>query len=130
MSRLLFAAFLSAGIVTGLTTAHAQNRQAELIARLKQELGGAFRVNAVQIDGKTLQVVVNDREIVQESYAALVVATCTHLGTEARQFTEVAFGNRFADQGYVFAAPAKCQEILKMAPEPQKAAILADTHEL
>jgi len=95
MSRLLFAAFLSAGIVTGLTTAHAQNRQAELIARLKQELGGAFRVNAVQIE-----------------------------------FTEVAFGNRFADQGYVFAAPAKCQEILKMAPEPQKAAILADTHEL
>src|SRR5262249_19787595 len=119
MGRFLSAAIVGTAVVTAVAAAQAQDRRVDLAARLKQELARTSQVNAVQIDGKTLQVVVNDREIYEENYRALVMATCTQLGREARQFTEIAFGNRFAEQGYVFTAPAKCDEILKMAPERQ-----------
>jgi hypothetical protein len=117
-------------MVAAATTTRAQDRLAQIAAKLRQELSDRFRVNALQVDGKSLQVVVNDREISDETYQALVTTTCAHLGADARQYTEIAFANRFAVQGYVFAAPAKCGEVLKLPPERQKAAILADTHEL
>jgi hypothetical protein len=130
MVRFFFAAVIGAVMAAEAMLAHAQDRRSDLSAKLKQELARTFQVNAIQIDGKVLQVVLNDREIYQERYTALVTATCTQLGPQAGQFTEIAFGNRFAEQGYVFTAPAKCAQILKMAPEPQKAAILAETHDL
>ena len=60
----------------------------------------------------------------------LLTRTCTGLGSEAKQFTGIAFGNRYADQGYLFKAPAKCVELAKMPADQRAAAVLADTEEL
>ena len=119
-----------AAVVVVSSSAQAQTRSALDVAKLKQQLGEKFRVNALQVDGKSLQIALNDREITEEIYLSLVTITCTALGGDARQFGTFEFGSRFADQGYVFESPARCPEILKLPADRQKAAILAATKEL
>ena len=119
-----------AAVVVVSSSAQAQTRSALDVAKLKQQLGEKFRVNALQVDGKSLQIALNDREITEEIYLSLVTITCTALGGDARQFGTFEFGSRFADQGYVFESPARCAELLKMPADRQKAAILADTKDL
>ena len=119
-----------AAVVVVSSSAQAQTRSALDVAKLKQQLGEKFRVNALQVDGKSLQIALNDREITEEIYLSLVTITCTALGGDARQFGTFEFGSRFADQGYVFESPARCPEILKLPADRQKAAILADTKDL
>jgi hypothetical protein len=127
---LVAAAACAAMAVVSSSTQAMQNRPEPSVARLKQQLGERFQVNVLQIEGKNLQVGLNDREITEEIYLSLVTMTCTALSADARQFGQFEFGSRFADQGYTFESPAKCAEILKMPADRQKAAILADTKEL
>lgn len=119
-------------VLVGLATSstQAQNRLAPNMAKLQQQLGETFRVNALHVEGKSLQIAVNDREITEEIYLTLVTMTCTALGADAKRFGTFEFGSRFADQGYVFESPARCAEILRMPADRQKAAILADTKDL
>ena len=119
-----------AAVVLVTSSSQAQSRLAPNLAKLQQQLGEKFRVNALHVDSKSLQIAVNDREITEEIYLTLVTMTCTALGDDARQFGTFEFGSRFADQGYVFESPARCAEILKLPADRQKAAILTDTKDL
>jgi hypothetical protein len=130
MNMVAIATAACAAMVVVTSSATAQGRSAADIAKLRQQLGEKFRVNALQVEGKNLQIALNDREITEEIYLSLVTMTCTALGGDARQFGTFEFGSRFADQGYVFESPARCAEILKLPADRQKAAILADTKEL
>jgi hypothetical protein len=130
MNMAVIATAACAAVFVASSSAPAQSRSAADVAKLKQQLGEKFRVNALQVEGKSLQIALNDREITEEIYLSLVTMTCTALGADARQFGTFEFGSRFADQGYVFESPARCPEILKLPADRQKAAILADTKEL
>jgi len=104
--------------------------QSPLADRVQTKLGESFQVNVVRVDGKSLQVVLNDREIPEDVYLKLVTTTCGSLGADARQLTDFGFANRFAMQGFSFKAPAKCVDILKASTDQQKKAILAATQPL
>jgi hypothetical protein len=130
MRMAVIATAACAALVALSSSAPAQTRSAADVAKLRQQLGEKFRVNALHVDSKSLQIAVNDREITEEIYLTLVTMTCTALGDDARQFGTFEFGSRFADQGYVFESPARCAEILKLPADRQKAAILADTKDL
>jgi hypothetical protein len=133
MRSRLFTALVAGIVLTAAAPAPAQSPQnpdSPVVAKVKQLLSDKAQINAVQVADKTLSVAVNDRGLSTELYLTLVAATCSALGTDAKQFKELAFGNRFADEGYVFKAPAKCAEILKMPSDKQVSAFLADTDDL
>jgi len=100
------------------------------IAKVKQQIGDAAEVNAIQVEDHTLNIVVNDRSVSIDLYLTLVTRACGALGAEARQFNGIAFGNRYAEEGYLFKAPAKCAGLVKMPADQRAAAVLADTDEL
>ena len=130
MKRILVLASVCATFLVGATSTRAQDQLSDTAMKLRRQLGEQFQVNVARVEGQSLQVALNDRGISDDLYQRLVIATCTHLGADAEQFTDFAFANRFAWQGYTFKAPAKCAEIVKMPADGQKTAIMADTEPL
>jgi hypothetical protein len=128
------AAAVCASVVALPASSVGQGRAAQgesaLATRLKQQLGETFQINMLRIDGKSLQVAVNDRQIFEDTYVKLVTTTCSRLGADVRQVSDFAFANRFAEQGFRFKDAAKCADIVKMTPDQQKSAILAATEPL
>ena len=130
MKKMLVLAAVGATFLAGATSTRAQDQLAEIAMKVRRELGERFQVNVARVEVKSLQIALNDRGISEGLYQRLVIATCTHLGADAQQFTDFAFANRFAMQGYMFNAPAKCAEIVKMPADDQTTAIMADTEPL
>jgi hypothetical protein len=130
-NRLVVAAALACGLVlSAAPTSVAQGQEPPIAAKIKQLLGDTVRVNAVLIEDKTLNIAVNDQEVSPEEYVGVLSAACSAAGADAKQFKEIAIGNRFADQGYVFKAPGKCAEIAKMPADRKVDAILKDSEDL
>jgi hypothetical protein len=122
---------LACGIILNAPVpAEAQHQQPPTVAKLKQLLSDTTQVNAINVEGKSLNIVVNDRQISVDLYVALLITTCNGLGTDSKRFEEIGFGNRFAEQGYIFKSPPKCAELVKMPIDRRLDAILAETDAL
>ena len=130
MMRVLVLNLVWTFFMVGVASTWAQNPLADTTMRLRRQLDQEFQVNVARVEGKSLQVALNDRGISEDLYRRLVVATCTHLGADAQQFSDFGFANRFAMQGYMFKAPAKCAEIVEMPDDAQLTTIMADTEPL
>ena len=134
MKRFIMLPAVCASVFALTTSSEGQGRAAEgespLATRLKQQLGETFQINMLRIEGKSLHVALNDRQVFEDTYVRLVTATCSRLGADVRQISDFSFANRFAEQGYRFQEAAKCPDIVKMPPDQQRSAILAVTEPL
>src|SRR4051812_24080287 len=60
MRTKFFAALASIAVLAPAAPMRAQNQQPPTIAKVKELLSGTVRVNSIAVDGKTLNIAVND----------------------------------------------------------------------
>jgi hypothetical protein len=100
-------------------------------ALLREKLGAVWQVARVETvnDGR-MRVVLKDRSISESQYQTMVLTACYHLTQPKapKAPKEIAFVNAHERTGYVFEAPDRCGEFLKMPVSKVKTALLGVTH--
>ena len=110
-----------------------QSTWAQTDAFMRDKLGtsGSWQVSRVQTDGDgIMRVVLKDSSVTELQYQTMVQTSCYHLTQPKAPKTpkEIAFVNVHERTGYVFEAPDRCGEFLKLPPARLKLALLAVTH--
>jgi hypothetical protein len=137
LTRICLAAFLVAAVSAA---AAAQSKPAakqptsswgKTDALVRENLASTWQVASVQTNSKgAMRVVLKDRSISESQYQTMVLTTCYHL-TEPKAPKppkEIAFVNVYERTGYVFEAPDRCGEFVKMPVANVKIALLGATH--
>jgi hypothetical protein len=103
----------------------------DALVRDKLGTNGPWQVAGVQTNADgVMRVVLKDSAVSESQYQTMVLTTCYHL-TQPRapkKPKEIAFLNVHERTGYVFEAPDRCGEFLKMPVGKVKTSLLGVTH--
>ena len=102
-------------------------------AFVHEKLGteGPWQIMRVQTNADgVMRIVLKDSAVTESQYQTMVQTTCYHLTQPKAPKTpkEIAFVNVHERTGYVFEAPDRCGEFLKLAPGKLKIPLLGVTH--
>jgi hypothetical protein len=139
--RTLTVTILAASLVAALiATAVAQSKPApkpasswaKTNALVRDQLGTTWQIARVETAGDGLmRVVLRDRSVSQSQYQTMVLTACYHLTQPKapKAPKEIAFLNVHERTGYVFEAPDRCGEFVKLPiGKKTEIAIAAVTH--